>query len=148
MESLLRLRAWLDAHRDLGLEMVRIYLGFALFAKGVAFVRQGMAVLEEMTSTAIGFGEALLAHYVVMVHIGGGVLLALGLVTRLAAAVQLPVLAGAVFLVHAGGGLFASSMALELTLLVLFLLVIFTLLGGGRLSIDRFVFARDRRVMA
>ena len=138
MEALRRLRAWLDDHRELALDLVRIYLGFALFAKGVAFIRQGMATLETVTTQAVGFGEGMLAHYVVLAHIGGGLLLAVGLVTRLAAAVQIPVLVGAVLFVHAKEGLFTSAMTLELTLLVLFLLLVFSVAGSGRVSLDRY----------
>jgi uncharacterized membrane protein YphA (DoxX/SURF4 family) len=138
MEALRRLRAWLDGHHELALDLVRIYLGFALFAKGVAFIRQGMSTLESVTMNAVGFGEGMLAHYVVLAHIGGGLLLAVGLVTRLAAAVQIPVLVGAVLFVHAKEGLFTSAMTLELTLLVLFLLIVFTFAGSGRLSLDRY----------
>jgi uncharacterized membrane protein YphA (DoxX/SURF4 family) len=107
----------------------------------VAFVMQGMNVLEEMASR-VGFGEAMLAHYVVTAHIGGGLLLAVGLATRAAAAVQIPVLAGAAIFVHGQEGLFTASMRLELSLLVLFLLVLFALVGAGRLSADHYVFGR------
>ena len=141
MESLRQWRIWLDGHRELGLELVRIYLGLALFAKGVAFVMEGMRTLREMTAV-VGFGEAMLAHYVVMAHIAGGILLALGLATRLAAAVQIPVLAGAVLFVHSQEGLFTAEMHLELALLVLFLLIVFALVGAGRFSVDHYLFRR------
>jgi uncharacterized membrane protein YphA (DoxX/SURF4 family) len=136
MEALERLRRWLDARRDLWLDIFRVYLGLALLAKGIAFVRQGNVLFEQLRESGIGFGEGLLAHYVVIAHIGGGLLLALGLVTRLAAAIQVPVLAGAVILVHRQEGLFTPQMTLEFTILVLVLLVMFTVCGGGPLSVD------------
>jgi putative oxidoreductase len=139
MDTWRRLREWGETHREDGLDLIRMYLGFALFAKGVAFVMQGMNVLQEMASR-VGFADAILAHYVVAAHIGGGLLLAIGLATRAAAAVQIPVLAGAVLFVHGDEGLFTASMRLELGLLVLFLLVLFALVGSGRLSADRYVF--------
>jgi uncharacterized membrane protein YphA (DoxX/SURF4 family) len=141
MESWRHWRDRLEAHRQDGLDLIRIYLGFALFAKGVAFVMQGMHVLEEMAAR-VGFAEAMLAHYVVGAHIAGGLLLAIGLATRVAALVQVPVLLGAVLFVHGGEGLFTQAMRLELGLLVLFLLVLFTLVGSGRLSADQYVFRR------
>lgn len=134
-------RQWIDAHRDLGLEILRVYLGLALFAKGIAFIGQ-MPVLEEMARAGpTSFGAAMIAHYVVVAHLAGGLLLAMGFITRLAAAAQIPVLVGAVFFVHANEGLF-TTMRLELALLVLVLLVVYAFIGGGRWSVDRWMATR------
>jgi uncharacterized membrane protein YphA (DoxX/SURF4 family) len=144
MESLLRVRRWLDAHREIWFEMLRIYLGLALFAKGVSFIRQG-TVLFDPVRESMTFNDGVIAHYVVLAHLCGGLLLAFGLVTRLAAAVQIPVLLGAVVFVHAREGLFTPHMTLEFTLLVLALLCLFTAAGAGRLSADAWL-ARARPV--
>jgi uncharacterized membrane protein YphA (DoxX/SURF4 family) len=69
-------------------------------------------------------------------HLVGGALLVVGLYTRLAALVQLPVLAGAVLLVHWQNGLLSANQSLEFSALVLFLLVLVFLFGGGRWSLD------------
>jgi uncharacterized membrane protein YphA (DoxX/SURF4 family) len=78
-----------------------------------------------------------------MAHFGGGALLALGLVTRLAAAIQVPALVGAVFFVHIHDGLMSQSQSLELAVLVLFMLLVFMVFGAGRLSLDRYLFGVD-----
>jgi putative oxidoreductase len=139
MEELERLRRWLDAHRELWLDLLRVYFGFALFAKGVAFALEGSTLFDTVQSANIGFGEGAIAHYVIVAHIGGGLFLGLGLLTRLMAAIQLPILAGAVFLVHRKEGLFTAQMTLEFTILVLVLLVLFTAAGAGRLSVDHWL---------
>jgi uncharacterized membrane protein YphA (DoxX/SURF4 family) len=59
-----------------------------------------------------------------------------GLYTRLAALVQLPVLVGAVALVHWQDGLLSADQSLEFSALVLFLLGLVALFGGGRWSLD------------
>lgn len=133
-------RQWIDAHRDLALEVLRVYLGVALFAKGIAFIGQ-ISALEEMARAGPEFGRALVAHYVIVAHIAGGLLMAIGLITRLAAAVQVPILAGAVFFVHASDGFF-TNMQLELDLLVLVLLTVYAFVGGGRWSVDRWLATR------
>jgi uncharacterized membrane protein YphA (DoxX/SURF4 family) len=143
MEGIERLRRWLDARRDLWLDLLRVYVGFALFAKGVAFVRQGNLLFEQVRESGVGFSEGLIAHYVVLAHIGGGLLLGIGLITRLAAAIQIPVLAGAVLFVHRQEGLFTPAMTLELTILVLVLLVLFTVAGGGPVSVDEWLRRRS-----
>jgi uncharacterized membrane protein YphA (DoxX/SURF4 family) len=84
--------------------------------------------------------SAALLHYVALAHFVGGALLALGLLTRLAALAQIPILAGAVFIVHRQDGLFALGQSLEFSALVLFLLCVFLVSGAGRLSLDHIIF--------
>jgi hypothetical protein len=47
-----------------------------------------------------------------------------------------PILLGAIFIYHIKQGLLTSSQSLEISVLVLFLLVIFFLFGSGEISID------------
>lgn len=136
-------RAWLEARRDLWLDLVRIYLGAALFVKGVVFVGHTTALMQSMSNAQIPFGSLGLMHYVVAAHIAGGLMLLFGVATRAAAAANIPVLAGAAFFVHRREGLFAAGQSLELTLLVLFLLVVLTVSGSGRLSVDHYRRASD-----
>jgi uncharacterized membrane protein YphA (DoxX/SURF4 family) len=138
MERVERISQWIDAHRDQALDVIRIYLGLALFAKGVAFIGHMMELSEEVR-IAVGFAPAVLAHFVVAAHLAGGLLMAVGLVTRLAAAVQLPVVAGAIVFVHAKQGLFTDAMTLELSLLVLFLLGVYTVVGARHFSVDAYL---------
>jgi uncharacterized membrane protein YphA (DoxX/SURF4 family) len=143
MESIERLRRWIDARRELWTDLLRIYLGIALLAKGISVVRQGSVLFEQLNRAGLGYSEGLIEHYVVIAHIAGGLLMAFGLVTRLAAAIQIPVLAGAVLLVHRREGLFTPQMTLELTILVLVLLVLFAVRGAGRLSVDAWMRRRS-----
>ncbi len=126
---------------DLGLEMVRIYLGIGLFVKGVYFVLHGQALLEILNRAGhLNFGGTLFTHLTGLAHIGGGALLALGLGTRIGAAIQLPVLIGALWYVSIPQGLFTPGQSFEFTAFVLFLLMIFTVFGGGRWSLDSRLF--------
>lgn len=131
-------RAWLETHRDLWLDLVRIYLGAALFVKGVVFVGHTSALMQSMANAQVPFGSLALMHYIVAAHIAGGLMLLFGIATRAAAAANIPVLAGAALFVHRREGLFSANQSLELTLLVLFLLVVMTLSGSGRLSVDHY----------
>ena len=76
-----------------------------------------------------------------LAHLCGGVLLAFGLLTRIAAAVQVPVLVGAV-IVHALDGIFAMGQSLEFASLVLVTLLFIIAVGPGRLSVDHHTFRR------
>ncbi len=131
--------AWAESHRDLWLDCVRIYLGLALFARGVLLVFDVrtdffLNLLSHANQPWLVTGALL--HYVTLAHFVGGILLTVGLLTRVAALAQIPILAGAVFIVHRQDGLFALGQSLELSALVLFLLVVVLISGPGPLSID------------
>jgi uncharacterized membrane protein YphA (DoxX/SURF4 family) len=118
------------------LDGLRVCLGVALFVKGLAFLKDVASLQALLVSAHAPFAAGDLAHLVAVVHLAGGLLLAFGMFTRLAAAVQVPNLLGAVVLIHAKDGLFTSAQTLEFSLLVLFLLGLFTLAGAGPWSVD------------
>jgi putative oxidoreductase len=126
----------LDENRQLGLDLLRIYLGIALLVRGALFVSQPEVLLGMIQSSGNWLWAAAIGHYVALAHIGGGLLLALGFYTRLAAVVQIPILLGAVFFTHWGEGLLGRGQALELAGLVLVMLVVFACFGAGPLSLD------------
>jgi uncharacterized membrane protein YphA (DoxX/SURF4 family) len=120
-----------------GYDLIRMYLGVALFVRGAMFIADPNRLTALMSPTGGWFLSTAIGHYVAMAHIGGGIMLALGVGTRVAAIVQLPVLAGAVLFVHWHDGLLAAGQSLELAGLVLFLLTIYAAFGAGPLSVDK-----------
>jgi uncharacterized membrane protein YphA (DoxX/SURF4 family) len=131
----------LDRHRDRCFDLLRIYLGVGLLVKGILFFSNPQLLASMLEGRNVPAVTVMLAHYVVTAHVVGGVMMALGLLTRLAALIQLPVLVGAVF-VHGQEGLFTRSQNLEFALLVLFLVVLVFLHGPGRWSLDRALLRR------
>lgn len=85
--GLLRAGQELNDSRDLGFDLIRAYLGIALFVRGAFFIMQPQALLDLIATSGGWFWPAALAHYVAAAHLVGGALLAFGLYTRLAAAV-------------------------------------------------------------
>jgi putative oxidoreductase len=131
---------------DYYLDFVRIYLGLGLVAKGIQFiVNSDFTGMSLMKNGQLDLLMGIMSHYIPVAHIAGGLLLAAGLITRVAALAQVPILLGAVFFVHLPEGLFTRGQTLEFALLVLFLLSVFMLAGGGPLSLDRY-FERKREV--
>jgi len=143
MDTLREYLGTLEKHRDIVLDLVRIYLGIGLFVRGILFVTEtrGIGTLVDMSD--FSFLSAAVAHYVSFVHLLGGLMLAAGLLTRLSAILQIPILVGAVFLVHWQEGLLAANQSLEFSALVLFLLVVVLFFGPGRWSADQYVFVRE-----
>ena len=121
----------------LGLDVLRIYIGIALFVRGATFVARPDALVEYMRHSDLWVIPLVLSHYVVAAHIAGGLLLTLGLATRVAAFAQVPVLTGAVFLVHWREGLLHAGQSLELSALVLAILLVIGVCGPGEFSLDR-----------
>jgi uncharacterized membrane protein YphA (DoxX/SURF4 family) len=118
---------------------MRAYLGIGLFVRGVLFISEPDLVMGYLEDINGWFLPYALVHYVAIAHLCGGVMLAVGLATRFAAAIQVPVLAGAVFLVHSSGGLLDAGQSLEFSGLVLALLFVYLTFGAGRLSVDAFL---------
>jgi uncharacterized membrane protein YphA (DoxX/SURF4 family) len=121
----------------LGYDMMRAYLGIGLFVRGVLFVAEPELLLGYLQDIHSWFLPYALVHFVAIAHLCGGLMLAAGLLTRLAAAIQLPILFGAVFLVHSSGGLLNPGQSLEFSGLVLALLLVYFVFGSGELSVDR-----------
>lgn len=129
-----------------GFALLRMYLGLGLVVRGALFVTNP-AVVQRVLTDADGWALPYLgAHAIAGAHLVGGALLALGYRARLAAAVQIPVLLGAAFVVHFREGLFTRGQSLEFSLLVLVLLVLYAVFGAGPLSLDHAL--RKRELMA
>ncbi len=126
----------LDSHRAYYFEILRIYLGCALFAKGVQFIFQPDTMQSFLSQGHLLASAAMVAHYVIAAHLIGGFFMAIGLFTRISTLIQIPILMGAVFFVHSKEGLFTLSQNLEFSVLVLVLLVLIFLHGAGPLSMD------------
>ena len=144
MQNWNRFVTWAESHRELWLDCIRIYLGLGLFARGLLLISNRptngyfINLLERSDHPWLLTG--MLLHYVIFAHLIGGAMLTLGLLTRFSALAQIPILAGAVFIVHRQDGLFAMGQSLELSALVLFLLVVIAVSGAGKLSLDHVLF--------
>jgi len=130
------LRNWFLDHRSWCMDLVRIYLGVGLFAKGLAFLAHRDALVQTMFDHHIVWSGMALAHFVILTHVFGGLLMAFGLGTRIGAAIQIPNLVGATFFVNWSGGILGFAEELRFSALVLFLLIMFVWYGAGSLSLD------------
>ena len=126
---------WGNKHHPKWLVAIRVVLGLCLFIKGFGFIRDQTLLPTLLTQTAFG-GQAWLATLIPWVHLLGGSLIIVGLLTRLSVLVQIPVLIGAVFLVNAKLGFYSSD--LLFSIIILLLLLFFLVEGGGPLSLDHY----------
>jgi putative oxidoreductase len=137
MNFLHRLEFWGDRHHPRWMDFVRIALGAFLLYKGFDFL-QNMSRLLGLMSKNPYFGDFsyfLAGHYVVFAHILGGILLILGVLTRAACLIQIPVMLGAVFFVSTNQEMLKPYSQLAVSILVLLLLIYFLIAGNGPLAL-------------
>lgn len=130
---------WGDKHHPKWLDIIRIALGIFLCYKGVDFLRNTSDLISFMTNRS-PFGSfviILLAHYVAFAHVIGGFFLTIGMFTRAACLIQIPILLGAIIFVNIGStqAAFSPYSELFLSVIVLLLLVYFMIIGNGPLSV-------------
>jgi uncharacterized membrane protein YphA (DoxX/SURF4 family) len=79
------------------------------------------------------------AHAIIGIHLVGGLLILSGLLTRFAAAIQLPVLICNLLFVVFPSGFMSLKPEAELTLIVFALVVLFLFEGSGEFSLDGYL---------
>jgi uncharacterized membrane protein YphA (DoxX/SURF4 family) len=80
------------------------------------------------------FLTVLLAHIIPFVHIIGGLLLIMGILTRFACLIQIPVLIGAIIFIKQAKDVLLPYAELYITIAVLLALFYFLIAGNGPLS--------------
>ena len=133
MDTLHRLEEWGNHHHPKWLDLIRIALGVFLCYKGIDFL-QNTSALTSIIQNRAPFGTLVLilaTHYVLFAHILGGILLVLGLFTRFACVIQIPILLGAIIFINSAKDALRPYSELFLSILVLLLLIYFLIVGNG-----------------
>lgn len=143
MNVVQKIEHWGDVHHATWLDGIRIVLGLLILSKGIAFIGDTEAqkdwILQNNTFGFSGLMAMALVHTVALAHLVGGVLITIGLVTRFAVVVQIPILIGAVFFVNLTKGFSPLNSELWLSIIVLMLLILFWIVGSGPYSVDHWM---------
>ncbi|MBB6326551.1 putative membrane protein YphA (DoxX/SURF4 family) [Algoriphagus iocasae] len=141
MNTVTKIEHWADAHHPQWIDFLRIILGLFILYKGILFISDTDALLAIMNNADLQFVNLGLAHFVAFAHLVGGLLIAMGLVTRIAVSFQIPILLGAVLFVNSQQGFLSVSNNLEfgISLVVLILLIVFLVYGSGKFSVDHWM---------
>ena len=141
MSMVHKIEHWGDTHHPKGLDLIRIALGVFLFLKGLAFMDntaylQGMIENQNIVHFSPGILMALV-YYVTFAHLVGGTLIVLGVLTRFACIIQIPIVFAATFLT----GIFVESVNALVwpSIIALVLLALFTIIGSGPWSLDKYL---------
>jgi len=139
MNYLQRIELWGDTHHSKWLDIVRVGLGVFLIYKAISFLMNMSTVIGLFNQSNTGFGSftiVLLSQFIVIVHLMGGLLIMIGLHTRLACLIQIPILIGAIILLNSSSGNVPVWEMIS-SVLVLILLVAFAIFGNGPWSFSK-----------
>ncbi|MAT54040.1 MAG: DoxX family protein [Saprospirales bacterium] len=119
-------------NKDVAYALIRIFLGAALMVRGLFLFLNPEALTKIVDDNSLN----MYFSWIAISHLLGGLMLLLGLLTRLGALIQLPEVAYAVFFIHAKQGLMMGGQSFELATMTLFLLLVILVYGAGPLSLD------------
>jgi putative oxidoreductase len=137
MNMIQRLHQWDDTHPLIHL-LFRVILGLLLLQKGISFMSNAQQLENMLQQSGFSTWNVFLVSYITFAHLIGGFLIVIGLFTRLAVIIQLPILIGAVFLVNMGMPAYNVG-ELILSILVLLFLIYYLINGSGEYSLDHFI---------
>lgn len=133
METIRKLNKWANSHTSLPLDVIRIVLGAFIFYKGINFSVHTNYLYNILNPLDEYLGTVMIVHYVTMVHLAGGILIVIGLITRLAVLVQIPVLIGAILINFIG---VMNTTNLTASIVVFLACLFFLVYGSGKHSVD------------
>jgi len=133
-----------SASNPVWMDGLRILLGAFLFVKGVMFLEYPSDVFHVFSQHQDYISLQKAPIVTSAVHIVGGLMIAMGFLTRLALLCQIPVVLGAVLLVNRHQGLQLENTELWLSVIVLGLLLFFMIVGPGRYSVDNKVLRNQK----
>jgi uncharacterized membrane protein YphA (DoxX/SURF4 family) len=137
MGTLQQINRWSLTHHPRWLVVVRVALGLCLFVKGIFFLANTSTLGELVHNNLVASNNDWLVIGITWAHLLGGFLIIIGLFTRMAALVQIPILMGAVMFINTQRESF-GAFELPFALIVLLLLILFLIEGSGPISLDHF----------
>ncbi|MDB5023852.1 MAG: DoxX family protein [Mucilaginibacter sp.] len=141
MNLIHKIEKWGDSHHPRFLDIVRIALGIFLLLKGLGFMENTANlkyIIENQPDVTLPSGVLVaLVYYVTFVHMVGGTLIALGILTRFSAIMQIPVVFGAVFFINILQSPFNTDLLSSVAALIF--LVVFAVIGSGKLSLENYL---------
>jgi putative oxidoreductase len=139
MNLISQIKQWYFSH-PIGFTILRVALGVCLAIQGIYFLNNAQAlqkIIEDSIFNKLNIHDTL-AIVVTWAHILGGTLIILGLITRIAAWIQIPITLGAIIFVNKNN-IFTSHLDLLLSVFILISLIFFAFEGGGFISMDEYV---------
>lgn len=137
--SLLHQRSWSGKNVPNWVSILRVVLGVCLIYKGIDFIqhKDQLEAFFAQSSTLKKLSWSI--EMLPWIHIIGGILILVGLFTRVMALVQIPIVLGAVVFVNITEAAKVQQSELPFSFLMLVLVIVFFIEGGGYMSLDNYI---------
>jgi putative oxidoreductase len=139
MSLLRQIENWSSSHNPKWLAFFRVALGVLLFMRGISFLTNQDEFEEMIAASKLHEYSNSLGHIIPWVHIVGGFIIIIGVMTRISCFIQIPVLIGAIIFINSSKGIFTFETAFSFSVIVLLLLIVFFIEGGGPLSLVNYL---------
>ncbi len=130
---------WSEKHHPLWLDLFRALLGIVLVWQALHFIVNKSSIIQIVEQYGFGFYTMTAAHAIIGIHLVGGLLILAGLLTRFAAAIQIPVLICNIIFIIIPNGFMSLRSEAELTIVVFALSLLFLFEGSGHFSLDYYL---------
>lgn len=137
MTYLQQVNEWSHKHQRNWFVVLRIFLGLSLFLKGIQFLKETEILEELIARSAVTGNSTWLNTFIPWLHLFGGMMILMGLFTRISVLFQLPILLGAVFFTNTVQEIVPGRSELFFSVTILLLLLFFLVEGSGPLSLDK-----------
>ncbi len=141
--SLLHQKSWSGKNIPHWVVIVRIVLGLCLIYKGYDFLQHKDQLDTFFAETKMIKNFIWMIKLLPWIHIIGGIMILIGLLTRFMCLIQIPIVLGAVVFVNISAasteGANGSESELPFSFLILVLVIVFLIEGGGYMSLDNYI---------
>ncbi|EHQ29211.1 DoxX family protein [Mucilaginibacter paludis] len=134
-----KIETWGDTHHPVVLDPFRIVLGMFLLFKGATFMNNTASlhsIIADQNVINLSNGALMgVVYFIAFAHMVGGMMITFGVLTRIASLIQIPIIIGAIMMSNAIE--LPGNTDLWLSIVVLAMLIVFSIVGSGKLSIQR-----------
>jgi uncharacterized membrane protein YphA (DoxX/SURF4 family) len=117
---------------------LRLVTGLLLLLKGIYFVSHSQQLEAIIRGSSAASAVTFLVGYITFAHMFGGAFIMLGLLTRVAVVLQIPILLAAMYY-NLAPNAFGTGAELLLSIVVFILLIYILLTGSGTVSMDDYL---------
>ena len=137
MKIMQQLGTWSSKLQSGFTDVLRIALGLILFVKGYQLIFNLSNIVQSIQHD-LGFTSVLFAEILIALHLFLGIFIVIGLATRLACLIMIPILSVAILFVNSNISVNGVG-ELILSIVTLFLLLFFLLVGNGQFSVYKYI---------
>ena len=137
MSAIGKVENWADHHHPGWIDPLWIILGLFFIVKGIMLVGNSDLLVASALNTKLQFIAFFAAMYSIGFLLVGGLLIMSGLLTRIIALFELPILILEVFFIHLPTVFAPVNYELSYSIITLLLLIFFLFFGSGPISAER-----------